>query len=296
MLTGIKKPVVYVQRRWIGAAAAIGIWTGIWATGIAGAGPFDWDEPEDPAELVEARLIAQVNAIAPGETVYVGVHFEIAPEWHLYWKNNGDTGAPLSVTISGPESVEIGELLWPAPRRYPHDISVDYIYENAVTLLAPIRLKANASTDDIVQLSAKASWLVCKTECIFGEAELSLEIPVQEQVGEPSKDAELFTRARDRLPLSAEAGERRGLQTSWSGDELVIQVQGATGLVFFPLAPEMPQAMNLRDGGAVQGDEIRISYPADIQKAVMVSGVVEVITDDSHSVYYAVEVAPPGAM
>src|SRR5436305_10158792 len=65
------------------------------------------------------RLISQYR-VAPGNAsgAWLGLHFRLEPEWHVYWKNSGDAGYPPTLSLAGsPGGVE-GELLWPAPRRF----------------------------------------------------------------------------------------------------------------------------------------------------------------------------------
>ena len=42
------------------------------------------------SELVQAELIAEPAAIAPGEPFWVGLRLRIKERWHVYWRNPGD--------------------------------------------------------------------------------------------------------------------------------------------------------------------------------------------------------------
>ena len=57
------------------------------------------------------------SAIPPGGGATIGVRFVIEDGWHLYWRNNGDSGLPIGVTFEAPEGVRIGPIQWPAPER-----------------------------------------------------------------------------------------------------------------------------------------------------------------------------------
>ena len=46
----------------------------------------------DSLPKVEARLIPERDAIAPGATVAVALEENIRPGWHTYWINPGDSG------------------------------------------------------------------------------------------------------------------------------------------------------------------------------------------------------------
>ena len=45
---------------------------------------------------VQARLLANVEEVAPGMAFHLGVELRMAPEWHTYWRFSGDAGMPRS--------------------------------------------------------------------------------------------------------------------------------------------------------------------------------------------------------
>ena len=49
---------------------------------------------EPPSPRVRIELVSEVQSIAPGETFWVGLRQRIAPGWHTYWMNPGDSGEP----------------------------------------------------------------------------------------------------------------------------------------------------------------------------------------------------------
>ena len=40
-----------------------------------------------------ATLVAEADAVAPGQPFRAGLRLRLAPGWHTYWKNAGDAGA-----------------------------------------------------------------------------------------------------------------------------------------------------------------------------------------------------------
>ena len=66
-------------------------------------------------DLVRVRMLADTDIIAAGQTFHVAVVFDIAPHWHIYWKNPGDSGAATELTWRAPGN-EIGPVQWPAPQ------------------------------------------------------------------------------------------------------------------------------------------------------------------------------------
>ncbi|MEM1418856.1 MAG: protein-disulfide reductase DsbD domain-containing protein, partial [Myxococcota bacterium] len=88
---------------------------------------------DDPRAVV--TLLADREAVAPGERVRVGVRFELDPGWHVYWRNPGQAAFATSVIFEG--DLAVGPLRWPAPHRFeaPGPI-VTYGYGEQVLLFA----------------------------------------------------------------------------------------------------------------------------------------------------------------
>ena len=70
---------------------------------------------------VKARLVAETGSIAPGETVWVALHLEMRPGWHVYWRNPGDAGLPPEIAWKLPPGFTAGEIAWPTPERFVVD-------------------------------------------------------------------------------------------------------------------------------------------------------------------------------
>ncbi len=148
---------------------------------------------------IQADLLANVTGVAPGKPFRAGVRLKIAPGWHTYWINSGDSGLPVSVEWNLPEGWKAGALEWPLPDKHlePGDM-LTYGYDNEVLLMAEITPPANLTPGQEAQLRAKVSWLVCERICVPGSAELDLKIPVVE-TPEPNETA-LFARYEAKLP------------------------------------------------------------------------------------------------
>ncbi len=97
---------------------------------------------EDP---VKARLVAESSSISPGETVWVALHLEMRPGWHVYWRNPGDAGLPPEIAWTLPPGFTAGEIAWPTPERFVVDDIGNYGYAGSVDLLVPITADPKAS-------------------------------------------------------------------------------------------------------------------------------------------------------
>lgn len=127
--------------------------------------------------LVTATLLASHAAVAPGQDLHLGLRLDLAPGWHVYWENPGDSGLPTSVALAAP-GLAIGPPLWPAPSALPAAGGlVNFGYEGVVTLVLPARVDEAALGPQAIR--GEARWLACRADqCIPGQAALALDLPV----------------------------------------------------------------------------------------------------------------------
>ncbi len=128
-------------------------------------------------ERVTATLMTERPAVAPGETIWVGLRLQMDEGWHSYWRNPGDSGLPTMIDWSVPDGLAAGPIQWPAPERQPYGSLMNFGYSNDVTLLARLSVADNAPTGSAV-LSARATWLVCADICIPEDGSFAIPIEV----------------------------------------------------------------------------------------------------------------------
>ena len=61
---------------------------------------------------VTAELIADRTALVPGATTTVALRFAIAPGWHTYWRNPGESGLPTTLAWKLPPGFAAGDIVW----------------------------------------------------------------------------------------------------------------------------------------------------------------------------------------
>ncbi|MFO1248890.1 MAG: protein-disulfide reductase DsbD family protein [Alphaproteobacteria bacterium] len=149
---------------------------------------------------MHARLIAEDKAVTPGGAITIALEEKIAPEWHTYWKNPGDAGAPTEIQWTLPPGWKADAIQWPRPKRLPVGPLMDYGYEGTPWLLTKITAPADAS--GTATLKAHVTWLVCKQICIPEEANLSIDVPVSTAEHDPAV-AKDFAAARALLPVAS---------------------------------------------------------------------------------------------
>jgi DsbC/DsbD-like thiol-disulfide interchange protein len=222
------------------------------ATGaaIAAIAPAQTGLDSPAAEHARPRLIAEAATIAPGETILIGVTFDIEPGWHTYWHGLNDTVPGPWIEFKAPEGFEVGALQWPAPHRHiaPGNL-LDHIYERQVTLLAPLTAPSDLDADS-VDITADINWTVCADVCLMADATPELALPVTDAGASAaaSRDAPRFAAARRRLPRPLRPTDE--ITTERAGDRIEIRVPGATRLAFYPHEKGPALADLLRDGEA----------------------------------------------
>jgi thiol:disulfide interchange protein/DsbC/DsbD-like thiol-disulfide interchange protein len=130
------------------------------------------------SDNVKVELLSERALAAPGETFHLVVKQTIAPGWHTYWRNPGDSGEPTDITWTSPPGVTIGPIQWPAPTAIPFGPLVNYGYSKQVLLPITVTVPASARVGNAINLMAKVRWLECADICIPGEAEVGIGIDV----------------------------------------------------------------------------------------------------------------------
>lgn len=137
-------------------------------------------------DQVRAELLAWApEGVESGKPVWVGLQLAHIPEWHTYWKNSGDSGLPTLLEWILPAGVTAGEITWPTPKKIPIGTLANYGYEGTVLLPVPLTVSPGFSAANL-DIRLKASWLVCKKECIPQEGEFALKIPARSSTGASS--------------------------------------------------------------------------------------------------------------
>jgi len=131
--------------------------------------------PRSAKDLVSVRVTSSAPAIGPGEAFYLVAEFKIEPEWHIYWKNPGETGAPTVIDVEAPPSYTIGAPIFARPMCIEAPDGVTYGYENRAVVAIPVTAPDNVS-DGTVTINTDITYLVCKGLCMMGSATTSLDI------------------------------------------------------------------------------------------------------------------------
>ena len=158
--------------------------------------------PSDKGPKARVQLLADREAISPGQPVTLALRFEIEKGWHIYWRNPGVSGLAPSVQWKLPPGFKAGPLQFPAPRRYPTPVGDDFILEGRPTLLIDVGVPDDVRIGDDVRMAATVNWLVCKEVCIVEKQDVTIALPVQapDAPPRPANDV-VFRAARQEVPV-----------------------------------------------------------------------------------------------
>lgn len=231
-------------------------------------------------DLVRTELLADVGAIAPGSRFYLAVRYQIAPEWHIYWVNPGESGMSPSITIKAPEGFEVGEILWPRPKVF-RSSDLTYGYEKEVFLIVPLTAPELIESAEVT-IEAELDWFVCRKICLIGSREQSLVLPVTHAGRRVPADSRIVDTWARRMPVPMKRIPSASARVT-DGTLRLDGPAGASGTALF--YPGRMPGITLVDGpgpikGVIADGRYSFAIPLEIEpgnalgKQLKVSGIV----------------------
>lgn len=132
--------------------------------------------PQERTVLSRAEIRAAPMAIEAGARVPVGIRFTMAPGWHTYAEDPGDSGMPPEITLKGPDGVRLERWQFPPAKRFTDAAGTTFGYANEVVLIGAVHLPTTLPDDDPLELSFSVVWMVCKEACVPLEETLVLNL------------------------------------------------------------------------------------------------------------------------
>ncbi|MFP6808758.1 MAG: protein-disulfide reductase DsbD domain-containing protein [Pseudomonadales bacterium] len=239
---------------------------------------------------VQAEIISENRTVKAGESFWVAVRQVIRKDWHTYWRNPGDSGAPTTLKWQLPPGFSASEIHWPYPERVPYGPLMNFGYNNEVVF--PVYITVPKVIDmDGVTLRVKGRWLVCADICIPENAELELRLPVSQQTPVVADENVVFFRdARQKIPKVI------GIQAEKSvmEDSIMLKVSMAglepsriKSIDYFPyeegvLEFPAPQKLSMDTLGFTL--ELKAGYAFDANESTL-NGIIVVSEDAGHTAF-----------
>jgi thiol:disulfide interchange protein DsbD len=190
---------------------------------------------------VTVELVTLQKTALPGSTISAGLRLAHDPEWHTYWVNPGDSGLQTKLRWTLPEGVTASDVAWPAPHRIDLGPIVNFGYDGELILPVQLTLPSTLQSGTHIPLQLKASWLICKEECIPGDATLNTDLGIGPTSTIDTRWQALFDAAHQAQPMST------NWQAHWAerGDGIALTVDDGgvindlKGVQVFPQSPTL---------------------------------------------------------
>lgn len=184
--------------------------------------------PQQALEVSQPSLISSISAYQPGKAFLVGIKFTMKPQWHVYWRNPGDSGQEARVKWSLPKGWKASEIYWPRPESFTDSGMTTFIYSREVVL--PVLITPSSAAEDAT-IGADVSWLVCGEACIPGMEQLSLSLAA-------GRAPEIDPSAADEIQgaMSKTPGSKGTGTATKKGKQIVLRLKQKPGAdaVFLP--------------------------------------------------------------
>lgn len=253
----------------------------------------------DSEPAAKVRIVASHEGLAPGTTTWIGIEFDIADKWHIYWPGQNDSGYAPSIEWTLPEGVTAGPLHWPTPKRYvmPGDI-LDHTYEGKLILLTPLTIAPSfhhANTTEAPTIKAEVSWLECEEGCVPREASLTHTLSSDpSEAPRPSKDNAAIQAQLKALPIADPAVVSEAIKVSWHDRENVTILSTnplAARIAFYPHESGLAVSSILASAEA-KGQSVKLRVTPSRDKHLQ--GIVQVWNDQGRSLGAYLLDKPPG--
>lgn len=156
-----------------------------------------------PVPLAQAVLVVDSFSPEKDSIIAVGVLIKLKEDWHIYWRNPGDSGLPTDIDFTLPAGVVASEIKFPTPKIFYSDEIVNYGYDKEVLLIAELTIP-QSYTEKHLNITAKLTSLICKDLCRSFDTTLTATINLTQDFHPDKRIADKFTLTRSALPIIAD--------------------------------------------------------------------------------------------
>ncbi len=120
------------------------------------------------------RVISGASGTIGGNSLPLGLEFELPKGWKIYHKDSGDAGFPPIFIDESSENVALSELQFPKPIQFEFAGIITNGYEKHVILPWDIRI---IDENKPVHINGVVEYLACEKVCVPVRGQVSLKIP-----------------------------------------------------------------------------------------------------------------------
>ena len=129
--------------------------------------------------IVKEEIVPSNGFFVIEDDYYFGIKLKLASGWKTYWKNPGDSGAPLEVKWQNDNNNSLLETLYPFPEKFVEKGITTIGYENSIIFPIKIEPKEIKSKKQEIQID----YLVCKEVCIPVTSNKILNLGLENIIG-----------------------------------------------------------------------------------------------------------------
>ncbi|MGF1635336.1 MAG: protein-disulfide reductase DsbD domain-containing protein [Phycisphaerae bacterium] len=204
------------------------------------------DQPAGNAYVSVELVTATDDFTKPFE---VGLHFEMADGWHIYWKNPGEAGIPPKVTWNLPDGFTVTDLQYPIPSTYILGGIETFGYSKSALLTATVTPPDGYEPAAGDAISADVDYLVCEAICLRAAA--SVSVPLTPEAARPG----LFEQTSGAFPVAAtDSAFVANVSTSSRGDRHTIDMTWRGPVADVAFYPATTNALGVEDVTVKAGD------------------------------------------
>lgn len=175
----------------------------LWALSHIAQASTEATAPHMTVKLISSHTQVTHEQMVKSGSFLVGVEFIPEKDWHIYWRNPGDTGLAPKIQWRSSPSFAFGDIQWPIPEEINVAHLTDYGMHKSTLLFSRInKTKPLDSQQTNLTIHAKVNWLVCKESCIPGEADLQLNLPIGSHPIVNNVTAIQFQDAQTKIPTA----------------------------------------------------------------------------------------------
>ena len=224
---------------------------------------------------VQAELVASTDAIQPGVPFMVALSLRISPGWRVFWKNPGETGVPVKLVFTLPDSFKTSEVMWPSPEFLRQGELATFGYTGEATFL--VRVTPPASLPNgLFSVLAQVQWVESGIRTTPWSGSFTLALPVGKGGGARDPLKEKFFADAVAKVAKADPSVRARYVVKGASLEMTVSRAGGFGepVEFFPVDVGF---VEVRQPGKVtpsaNGVVIRFQRPSDAPRGGEFKGV-----------------------
>ena len=186
--------------------------------------------------LAEAKLVVDSFSANQDSVISIGVLVTLKNDWHIYWRNPGDSGLATDIEFSLPKGITASKIKFPIPEVIATDEIVNYGYDHQVLFLSDLKIPKHFKSKEI-NISAKITSLICKDICKAFDTTVTINIDISKDYLTDLNVSQLFKSTKILVPqknhnLKINAYSKSDLAILKISDDEIINAQSIQFLCY----------------------------------------------------------------